>query len=340
MKKLISTACILVLASSNVFANEITPVITKSQSLNLPAQTVVTQPQSIDSLIGSFNNEIKLFFSDIDGTLIPLDKSVPKGTVPPSVIEGSNALHKANIPLILITGRSSGEARQIANKIGIENQYVIGQQGAEIVDPKGNLILENGIDSNSVKKIVADINCFNKKNDNAIIPFIYVKGVMYVFRDVEFPYTMDKPVKIHSLKQIGKDYTAIKVGLYSPDPIKLKGIQQYLASKYPQFTVVISADCYCDVSSKTATKGNAIKILAAKLGIDLKNVATIGDTENDISMLKLLKDNNGLSIAVDNANNKTKDNANYVSSSVTQGGFLKAAKIVIKNNDLLRVKNK
>lgn len=306
---------------------------TKIDSLNNPCS-----PKPINQLVGSFNNEIKVFFSDIDGTLIPFDKTGPKAAVPLSVIEGAKELQKANIPLILVTGRSSGEARVIAQRIGINNQYIIGQQGAEIVDPSGKLIYEEGISENIVKKLVSEVNLFNKKNGATIKPFIYVKNRLYMFEEYDLPYIMDKPIAIKKVSDIGKNFTAIKMGFCYADNSKLKSFQQYLAKKYPDYTIVISADCYCDVSSKKATKGNAVKILSEKLGIDLKNEATIGDTEGDVSMFKQLRNNGGLAIAVDNASKIAKENANYITTSVSNAGFLNAVKNVLINNRLLQTK--
>lgn len=339
MKKVLFLACALVLMmSSGAIASEKTLINSPDSCKNAAVKASQDNfPQPIDNLVGNFDNEIKFFFSDIDGTLIPLDKSVPKGTIPQSVIDGAKELQNAKIPLILITGRSSGEAKLIAKKIGINNQYAIGQQGAEIVNPKGVLIYEDGISANIVKNIISEVESFNKKNGRLIEPFVYVKGTMYIFEDFDFPYILDKPLVINSISDIGEDFTAIKVGLYCANPKKLKSFQKYLSKKYFDYNIVISADCYCDVSSKTATKGNAIKILSQILGVNLKNIATIGDTENDISMLKLLKMNGGLAIAVDNANSHTKENANYISTSVSDSGFLNAVKNVLKNNKCLKV---
>lgn len=41
-----------------------------------------------------------------------------------------------------------------------------------------------------------------------------------------------------------------------------------------------------EVNSKTATKGNGLAYLAKLLGVDRREVLAIGDSGNDISMLK------------------------------------------------------
>ncbi len=52
--------------------------------------------------------------------------------------------------------------------------------------------------------------------------------------------------------------------------------------------------------------------------------------KNDISMLKLVKDQGGLAVAVGNAMPKTKNSANFTTAPVTQDGFAKAIDKIIK----------
>jgi len=71
------------------------------------------------------------------------------------------------------------------------------------------------------------------------------------------------------------------------------------------------------------------------LGYDLKNAAALGDAENDISMLKLVRESGGVAIAVGNAFDSVKETANYVTLPVTEDGWSKAVNKIIENNKLL-----
>ena len=66
---------------------------------------------------------------------------------------------------------------------------------------------------------------------------------------------------------------------------------------------------------KNASKGNALETLCARFNIDLKNVAAIGDNENDLSML--LKA--GISAAAGNAPGSVKTKAGIVTCANSQG---------------------
>lgn len=304
---------------------------------------IISQPiqsyQLINNLPGHFKNKIKIVFSDIDGTLIPLNKNGTRGEVPVSVKKSAEKLKKENIPFVLVTGRSSLEAIEIARRAGIEKTYVIAQQGAQIVTPEGKIIYNDNINNQDCKKILNDIDLFKTENHLNSKIFIFLDGELYTKEKVDLPYVFQKITVLNSFNELDKiksNYTLNKIGIYDTDMNSLKLIQKYLNKKYPKYNIVISADCYCDISSASATKGNAIKKLSAVLGIKLKNAATFGDAENDISMLKLIKKNGGLAIAVENANSKVKSNANYVAPSPSDDGFAKAIDKILQNNSLLK----
>lgn len=291
---------------------------------------------SIDKMVGHFDRKITFVFSDIDGTLIPLDKTGPRGQVPESVKQGAQKLRQAGIPLVLATGRASSEARQFAKKMGNEKTYIIAQQGAEILNPEGKVIYEDNISNKESKKIIKEIALFNKTHHQDSKIFIFEKGQIYTFEKVNLPYILDEIKILKSLNDLSKNFTLNKIGIYDTNPKQLQEIQAHLKKKFPNYHIDISADCYCDISTATSTKGNAIKKLSDILGVDLKHAAVVGDAENDISMLKLVKSNGGLAIAVGNAMNSVKDSANYVTLPVYEGGFNKAVDKILENNLLIK----
>lgn len=291
-------------------------------------------PSSIDNLVGNFNNKIEIVFSDVDGTLLPLDKSIPKGTVPEGVKKAAQKLKNAKIPFVVTTGRSSGEAKIIAQRISPDNMYIISQQGAEIKDPSGKFLYQDLIKDEDVKKIINEIEDFKKLNHIDSKVFFFVNGKPYSTQKFQMAYCFEKVKVVKSVEKAEQNGSlkCCKVGVYEPNTKALKLVQAHLKTKFPNYHIDLSADCYCDISNLTASKGNAVKKLAQILGIDLKNAAVFGDAENDISMLANVKNAGGLAVAVDNAMPTLKQNANYVTKSVTQDGFGYAVDEIIKNN--------
>lgn len=303
-----------------------------------PTAITASAPQSIDNLVGHFDHKIKVIFSDIDGTLIPFNKKGPRAVVPQSVKKSANKLEQAKIPLFLITGRSGWEAIQLAKRVGVEKSYIIAQQGGQIINPEGKTIYQDNINHKDCIKILNDIEVFKKVHHKNFKIFLYYDGDLYTVGSFDLPYIIQKMTVIKSYKELSKinpKFNLNKIGIYDADINELKLIQNYLKKKHPDYHIDISADCYCDVTTSTATKGNAVKKLAEILNIDLKYAAVFGDSENDISMLNQVRKHGGLAIAVGNAMDSVKANANFTTAPVTEEGFAKAVdKILINNKGL------
>lgn len=299
------------------------------------SEVKMAQTQSIDNFVGHFNNKIKVVFSDIDGTIMEPNKNNPMAPAQPSAKDAAVKLREAKIPLILATGRIYPEAKNLSQRIGVKNAYLISQQGAEIRNPQGKVIYQDGIKPAEVKKIIAFLESFKKQNnmDFKIIPA--VDGKFYSTEKFEIPYLWSKINKLNSFADLGDNVTSNLICIYEPNQEKIKFIQKNLKKEFPMYHVDISGPIFCDITSATATKGNAIKKLSEILGVDLKNCATLGDAENDISMLQLLKSNGGAAIAVGNAMDSVKASANFVTLPVSQGGFAKAVDAILKNNENL-----
>ncbi|MDR0963765.1 MAG: HAD family hydrolase, partial [Clostridium sp.] len=71
-----------------------------------------------------------------------------------------------------------------------------------------------------------------------------------------------------------------------------------------------------DILPVSATKWNAIRLLAKEWSIDLSEIAAFGDDYNDIEMLK----NCGVGVAVANALDEVKAVANYICDSNDEDG--------------------
>lgn len=74
---------------------------------------------------------------------------------------------------------------------------------------------------------------------------------------------------------------------------------------------------YYEIFNKTAGKGDTLKRLCEKYGINLKNVIAIGDNENDITMLDVA----GTAVAVSNAHSEVKAHADFITCSNEDGAI-------------------
>lgn len=326
-------------ATADVISPELVKINSSFKSAAKPVKPTVS-PLPIEQLQGHFNNKIKIVFSDIDGTLIPFDKTAKSWTVPESVKQSVPKLKKANIPFVLITGRAYPEVKTLAKSIGDENAYIITLQGAEIFNPQGKIIYKDYISNKDFHRIIKDVEVFNRLYGSRSPVYFIVDGQYYSFENAKFPYMWQKLTILKSFNDLKLNTEPSKIEIYETNPKKMKLIQTYFKKTYPKYHVDLGADVYLSITGLTATKGDAVKKLTKILNVDLKNAAAFGDAENDISMLKLVKEQGGLAVAVGNAMQKTKNSANFVTAPVTQNGFAKAADLILINNNKVNCKEK
>lgn len=75
-----------------------------------------------------------------------------------------------------------------------------------------------------------------------------------------------------------------------------------------------------EVMNEGVDKGNAVKILAEKMNIDREDIIAFGDNYNDIEMIKFA----GLGVAMGNAEEFIKQEADYVTDTNQDSGVAKA----------------
>jgi Cof subfamily protein (haloacid dehalogenase superfamily) len=81
-----------------------------------------------------------------------------------------------------------------------------------------------------------------------------------------------------------------------------------------------------EITSARAGKGNMAKIVAQRMNIDMSQIVAIGDSQNDISMLKVA----GLSVAVANARPEVKSIVHMQTDACFQDGVAKVLEKIIE----------
>ncbi|MGL5749460.1 MAG: HAD-IIB family hydrolase, partial [Paraclostridium sp.] len=114
------------------------------------------------------------------------------------------------------------------------------------------------------------------------------------------------------------------IGIVSQDVEELRGIELYLKALFNEvLDIYFSSEHTLNLVPKGVSKHEAIKVVCERLGSNLDEVATMGDSPNDISMLKASK----YSFAMKKSRSEVKDSAKFEASSVAD-----AIKQIIKIN--------
>ena len=105
-------------------------------------------------------------------------------------------------------------------------------------------------------------------------------------------------------------------------PSLMEGLKRH--NKASMFDFVRSTSQYYEIVPKGASKGNAMLQLAEILGVNPAKTISIGDNDNDVSMLKAAK----LGFAVSNASENAKKCADFITVSNNEHAIAKVIELL------------
>ncbi len=273
--------------------------------------------------------DIEYIFFDLDGTLLTSKRIISKLS-----LEIINKLKTLGINISIATGRPY---YFIPDKIRILKPKlpVISCNSALVYDPTKNSIISiNHIGKNQTKKIYEIL-----VQNNGIF-LIYTKDQIIMCKNekINFQSKWFDTIKnindnldsndqvnitfINTLEELNKfninNYEVIKfLIIYSEMNIKdYQNIESQI-NKMDDVYIVRSQDEVFDIMPKGLTKGDGLQILHDKGIINLDKTLVFGDAENDLSMFKKAK----WSVAMGNAQTKTKELATFVTDSNDEEGI-------------------
>lgn len=291
-------------------------------------KTPVTKP--IQSAIGKFEKPIMVVFSDIDGTI-----SNSEHKISDSDLKAIKECTLNGLPIILSTGRRYAHSKTLYDKLGAKSGYFITEQGAVITDANGKIIKKYAISSKDSEQIVEAYKKYKEsKPDIPTTMLVFKNGDIFTEKGSQ---TEDSwgPVKIiDSFDTLFEDNEMpTKFIFYQFKDEDNDNLTAFLRKNLStNLQISQTANKHCEITSPEATKGNAVKAILELMGVEPCNAAVIGDAENDIPMIKFIKENGGLSIAMGNGFDSVKDLAEYKTKSINDGGFALAMSVIMENN--------
>ena len=271
---------------------------------------------------------IKAVFIDIDGTLLNSKKQVTINTR-----KKIKECIENNVKIILVSGRSRLFTMNIQKEIE-SSPYIISSNGAEIYDIKNNKILY----SDYLNKEVLENLLEYANSNNLKISFIYESDLVmnkYIFSDEK-----DKVKSIEEIKQIINSENILQCVISDINFEKMEKARTFLKKNFKEVKITneskrfineklkSSSSYFCDITSKTVSKGVAVKELCRCLDFKKEEIVVIGDGKNDISMFELTEN----SVAMGNALDELKIIAKYVTDSNDEDGVVKILAKILNNN--------
>ena len=260
----------------------------------------------------------RLFVSDIDGTLVTPDKQLT-----PAALAAVAAVHAAGIPFSVVSSRPARGMAKVVQALGVALPFAA-FNGGNVVDPAGGVISAHRLDGE------AAASALRLMEQAGVRPWVFADDA-WLLRDPNGPNVE------RERRTVGFDATVVagfdavidrvdKIVASSNDVALLDRVEAELrAAIGGSANVERSQSYYLDVTHPLANKGEAVRAIAAHVGVDLAQTIVIGDMANDIAMFRVA----GFAIAMGQAPEAVKAQAHAVTAANTEDGFAKAVESLV-----------
>jgi len=272
--------------------------------------------------------EIRLIASDLDGTLLTSKKELTEETY-----LSLEKINEKGIYFVPSTGRVYESIPESIKNIPFL-KYVITSNGATIFDAEEKRIIKN----NFLPPEAVDITIEVLKDTNVVIE-IFKEGKAFTDRKVyenlseygivgghaDYVLTTRNPVddifdEIEKSKNCLENINLI----FNDEDVRMETWKKLKEKNHASVTT--SAHNNIEVTSKKATKANALKELCGILDIEKENIVVFGDSNNDMDMIEFA----GIGVAMANGEEEIKKNADIIAESCDDNGVAKILEKIIR----------
>lgn len=268
---------------------------------------------------------IKLFVSDIDGTIFDHTTGVPKEN-----IEQIKKLQVQGVKIVLASGRAIPAMMEIADQLQLKENggYIIASNGAEVLDlSTGNFIHQAKMPLKDVKEIyhfaIKHNLYFSCVQDDILYYSYYDQAIEHEKYHGNF-----KIKWISHVDDLRLDSS--KCSLNIPVDAKINGMDAFVREFESRLSIERLLPWYMDVQTKGQSKLLGLTKLCETLDIQLSEVAAIGDGSNDLSMLEAV----GVSASLKESNKEVLAIVDHIMPSARDAGVAHFAKLILKENAL------
>lgn len=222
---------------------------------------------------------IKLIISDMDGSLLHTDKTMPKG-----FFELIQKLKQQGILFAAGSGRQLASLQNSFQPVQ-KDMYFIAENGCITIDGSTQNVLDvHCLDKGYVKKFIEI--CRN-------IPDTYVvvcgrKSAYYEFKNEKILLQHVTPYYFHH--QQVEDIKKVEDDILKLAVLNLQGTASHVYPNFEtylnNFNISVSAFEWMDIMAKDIHKGLGVQTLCKYLGIQKHEVMIFGDFMNDYEMLQ------------------------------------------------------
>ncbi|WKX02413.1 Cof-type HAD-IIB family hydrolase [Candidatus Mycoplasma mahonii] len=261
----------------------------------------------------NLNKDIKVFFIDLDGTLLDSQDNNGNLTISRENIKEIKKIQEAKKHVVISTGRYGDQVQKFMKLTNVK--YSVTANGAYVIDNNRKLYKDDKL---SIRQIILLVD-FARKHE-----------LSFKVNESWIAYGVRKPLQKFIVNKWG--FTAIghyncdlqreypKIIFFGKTKWKIQKLVALLTSEIDGLSVVTSAKGYTiEVTNEKSTKGIGNIYVAKMLGITKKNnMMHIGDTMNDSTVARHMR-----LVAMKNSEKKLKKITKFIGPSYKNGGVAK-----------------
>jgi Cof subfamily protein (haloacid dehalogenase superfamily) len=220
--------------------------------------------------------------------------------------------------VIVVTGRMFRSVRPYLQAAGID-EPVVCYQGAVVADPvSGRFLLHEPIPLELAREAIAAVEAEGYPLN------CYVDDELYVAEHTAASdaYASFQNLEVHTVGPLldWLDEPPTKLVAVG-DPVELDGLEARLVEHFDgRMYISKSLPYFLEFASPEVTKGSGLAFLAEHLGFSQEGTVGFGDGENDVPLLEWA----GYAVAVENADERVLEVADFVCPPVTEEGVAQA----------------
>ncbi len=257
----------------------------------------------------------KILILDIDGTLVNSKKEIT-----PATLEHLIKIQEMGHVVALASGRPYPGMKKYAEQLKLDafGGYAISFNGGRIINCKTQeAVVEKRI-PNRFAKII-----YEYATKHGIGMVTYRGNKVITGTDVDEYMQYEARLNEMIIEKVDDfiatvDFDMVKCLLTAPPeiaPTHEKALYDMLA---PELNVFRSEPYFIEITTKGVDKAESIDSLLKIIGIPRENSICCGDGFNDLTMVKY----GGIGVAMENAQQIVKDNADYITASCDNEGIV------------------
>ena len=285
----------------------------------------------IDKLIKTLYNEhmeYKMIGLDLDGTLLKDDKSIDTKTKEYLETLSANGVH-----IVPITGRPlSGIPDCVRNIKGVD--YIISNNGSKtVLNSTNETLFSLAMDNATSKRVIESVRQTGAIFEVFLNHYGYCEKFVFDHYKEVYTGTVLGDYIFSSRKQVNNLLTLFDDKNAEADEVFIickdnddREIIKAQTDKIRGIQYCMLADRFLEITKNGTDKGTALELLCNHLKIKPDKVIAFGDGENDLQFLNKA----GTAVAMGNATDSVKAQADIITDTNNNQGVLKALKDLIR----------